>query len=62
MNCLRRRQIGSTSTTAEGHRLRPVKCLRYIGAAWNLTTELRHSVEAVHRLNDLGAVFTNAAT
>ena len=32
-----------------------------INAAWNLTTELRHSIEAVHRLNDLGVVVTNAS-
>nr|WP_232065058.1 BTAD domain-containing putative transcriptional regulator [Mycobacterium cookii] len=32
-----------------------------LDAAWNLTTELRHSVEAVHRLNDLGAVITNTS-
>ncbi|OBK46769.1 BTAD domain-containing putative transcriptional regulator [Mycobacterium sp. 1081908.1] len=32
-----------------------------LDAAWNLTTDLRHSIEAVHRLNDLGAVVTNAS-
>ncbi|ORW93864.1 hypothetical protein AWB92_11995 [Mycobacterium sp. IEC1808] len=32
-----------------------------LDAAWNLTTDLRHSIEAVHRLSDLGAVVTNAS-
>ncbi len=32
-----------------------------LDAAWNLTTDLRHSIEAVHRLNDLGAVVTNTS-
>jgi class 3 adenylate cyclase len=32
-----------------------------LDAAWNLTADLRHSIEAVHRLNDLGAVVTNAS-
>ncbi len=32
-----------------------------LDAVWNLTTELSHSIEAVHRLNDVGAVVTNTA-
>ncbi|OBI22318.1 hypothetical protein A5712_12835 [Mycobacterium sp. E2327] len=32
-----------------------------LDAAWNLTTDLRHYIEAVHRLNDLGAVVTNTS-
>jgi hypothetical protein len=30
-------------------------------AVWNLTTDLSNSIEAVHRLNDLGAVVTSAS-
>lgn len=32
-----------------------------LDAAWNVTTDLTNSIEAVHRLNDLGAVITNAS-
>nr|WP_197515068.1 AAA family ATPase [Mycobacterium sp. 1245805.9] len=32
-----------------------------LDAAWNVATDLSNSVEAVHRLNDLGAVVTNAS-
>nr|WP_241519449.1 BTAD domain-containing putative transcriptional regulator [Mycobacterium paraense] len=32
-----------------------------LDAAWNLTTHLSHTILAVHRLNDLGAVLTNAS-
>ncbi|WP_369803293.1 BTAD domain-containing putative transcriptional regulator [Mycobacterium sp. E2699] len=32
-----------------------------LDAAWNFTTDLSHSITAVHRLNDLGAVITNTS-
>ncbi|WP_240562975.1 nuclear transport factor 2 family protein [Mycobacterium sp. IS-1264] len=32
-----------------------------LDAVWNLTTDLSHSIEAVQRLNDFGAVITNAS-
>jgi hypothetical protein len=32
-----------------------------LDVVWNLTTDLSNSIEAVHRLNDLGAVVTNAS-
>ena len=32
-----------------------------LDAVWNLTTDLSHSIEAVHRLNDVGAVVTNTS-
>ncbi|WP_254848318.1 BTAD domain-containing putative transcriptional regulator, partial [Mycobacterium sp. SP-6446] len=32
-----------------------------LDAVWKLTTDIRHSIEAVHRLNDVGAVITNAS-
>jgi hypothetical protein len=32
-----------------------------LDAVWNLTTDLSNSIEAVHRLNDLAAVVTNAS-
>ncbi|WP_297737441.1 BTAD domain-containing putative transcriptional regulator [Mycobacterium sp.] len=32
-----------------------------LDAAWDFTTDLSNSIEAVHRLNDLGAVVTNAS-
>ena len=32
-----------------------------LDAAWSLTTDLTHSIEAVHRLSDRGAVCTHAA-
>ena len=34
----------------------------YIRAAWDTTPDLSIYVEAVHRLSDLGAVVTHAAT
>ena len=47
-----------TSTTAAWQRLRPVKCIEYIRAGWDLDQSLNIYIEAVHRVNDLGAVFT----
>ena len=42
--------------------MRPVKCLRYIRAAWNLTTDAQASTSRLCiALNDLGAVITNAS-
>jgi len=32
-----------------------------LGAAWNLTSDLRNFIETVHRLNNLGAVVTHTA-
>ena len=32
-----------------------------LNAVWNLTTDLSHSIEAVHRLNDVGAVVANTS-
>jgi DNA-binding SARP family transcriptional activator len=32
-----------------------------LDAVWNLTTDLSHSIEAVHRLSDVGAVVTNTS-
>ena len=39
----------------------PGELIAYFRAAWDLTADVRTYVEAVHRLNDLGAVCTHAA-
>ena len=57
----RRHQIGSTSTTGEGQRSRPVDIPELLTAAWNVTSDLNIYIEAVHRLNNLGAVVTHVA-
>ncbi len=48
-----------TSTTAEGQRSRPATGTEYIRAGWDLTPDLNIYIEAVHRLNNFGAVFTH---
>ena len=50
---------GSTSTTDEVHRSRPVTRSPYVRTSWDLTPDLSIYIEAVHRLNDLGAVVTH---
>ena len=39
----------------------PGDLIAYIRAAWDLTPDISIHIEAVHRLNDLGAVVTHAA-
>ena len=50
-----------TSTIAAETAFAPGDLIAYIRAAWDLTPDISIYVEAVHRLNDLGAVVTHAA-
>ncbi len=64
---LRRRELPSTTTDfvdidhRKGTAFAPGELMQYLRAGWEINQEVRPYVEAVHRLNNLGAVVTHAA-
>jgi class 3 adenylate cyclase len=66
-DALKRRELPSTTNDFVDidHRKRtafaPGELMGYLRAGWDINQEVRPYVEAVHRLNHLGAVFTHSA-
>ena len=64
---LRRRELPSTTTDfvdidhRKGTAFAPGELMEYLRAGWEINQEVRPYVEAVHRLNSLGAVVTHSA-
>ncbi|MFZ0719140.1 MAG: ATPase, partial [Mycobacterium sp.] len=64
---LSRRELPSTTTDfvdidhRKGTAFAPGELMQYLRAGWDINQEVRPYVEAVHRLNSLGAVITHSA-